>query len=70
MLDHGNQGEPVAERTKLGWIIVSFPNWEAAPTKRGVLRKLASIYDPLGFVSAVTMVGKCLYRVVCCGGLA
>lgn len=50
----------------LGWdkerdeIIISFPEWEADPTKRGVLRKLASIYDPLGFVSPVTLVGKCL----------
>ena len=60
----------------LGWdkerdeIIISFPEWEADPTKRGVLRKLASIYDPLGFVSPVTLVGKCLYRDVCCEKLA
>ena len=66
-------GEPQAGGSSLlglGWnrerddIIVSFPDWEAAPTKRGVLRKLASIYDPLGFVSPVTLVGKCLYRAV------
>ncbi|XP_078345136.1 uncharacterized protein LOC144667518 [Oculina patagonica] len=60
----------------LGWdkerdeIIISFPEREADPTKRGVLRKLASIYDPLGFVSPVTLVGKCLYRDVCCEKLA
>ena len=60
----------------LGWdkerdeIIISFPEWEADPTKRGVLRKLTSIYDPLGFVSPVTLVGKCLYRDVCCEKLA
>ena len=36
----------------LGWdktldeIIISFPEWEADPTKWGVPRKLASIYDP------------------------
>ena len=72
-------GEPQAGGSSLlglGWnkerdeIIVSFPDWEAAPTKRGVLRKLASIYDPLGFVSPVTLVGKCLYRAVCCEKLA
>ena len=46
-------GEPQAGGSSLlglGWnkgtdeIIVSFPNWEAAPTKRGVLRKLVSKY--------------------------
>ena len=67
-------GEPQAGGSSLlglGWNkerdeFVSFPDWEAAPTKRGVLRKLASIYYPLGFVSPVTLVGKCLYRAVCC----
>ena len=68
-------GEPQAGGSSLlglGWnkerdeIIVSFPDWEAAPTKRDVLRKLASIYDPLGCVSPVTLVGKCLYHPVCC----
>ena len=39
-------------------------------TKRGVLCKLGSIYDPLGLVSPVTLVGKCLYREVCCEKLA
>ena len=67
-------GEPQAGGSSLlglGWdkendkIIVTFPDWEAASTKRGVLRKLASIYDPLGLVSPVTLVGKCLYRAVC-----
>lgn len=56
---------------KTGWnkkhdkIIVSFHDWEAASSKRGVLRKLSSIYDHLGLVSPVTLVGKCLYRTVC-----
>ena len=60
----------------LGWnkerdqMVVSFPEWEAPLTKRGVLCKLASIYDPLGLVSPVTLVGKCLYRDVCCEKLA
>lgn len=34
-------------------------------TKRGVLRKLASIYDPLGLVSPLTLEGKLLYRAIC-----
>ena len=72
-------GEPQAGGSSLlglGWnkksdeVIVSFPDWEAAPTKRGVLRKLASIYDPLGLVSPVTLLGKCLYRAVWCEKLA
>ena len=46
----------------LGWsnehdeLIVSFPEWKSDPTKRGILRKLASIYDPLGFVSPICIV--------------
>ena len=72
-------GEPQAGGSSLlglGWnkesdeVIVFFPDWQAAPTKRGVLRKLASIYDPLGLVSPVTLAGKCLYRAVCCEKLA
>ena len=56
----------------LGWnkesdeIMISFPDWEADPTKRGILCKLASIFDPLGFVSLMTLVGKCSDRTVCC----
>ena len=44
----------------LGWskecdeMIVSFPEWKSDLTKRSILHKLASIYDPLGFVSPVT----------------
>ena len=72
-------GEPCAGESSLlglGWskerdeLIVSFPEWKSDPTKRGILRKLASIYDPLGFVSPVTLGGKCLYRSVCCEKLA
>ena len=68
-------GEPClggSSLLELGWskehdeMIVSFPEWKSDPTKRGILRKLASIYDPLGFVSPVTLGWKCLYRSVCC----
>ena len=34
-------------------------------TKRGILRYLASIYDPLGIASPITLVGKVIYRQVC-----
>ena len=51
-------------------MIVSFPEWKSDPTKRSILRKLASIYDPLGFVSPVTLGLKCLYRSVSCEKLA
>ena len=36
-----------------------------ATTKRGVLSKLAKIYDPLGFISPTSLVGKLIYRDVC-----
>eukprot|EP00112_Aurelia_sp_Birch-Aquarium-sp1_P007313 Seg1796.10 transcript_id=Seg1796.10/GoldUCD/mRNA.D3Y31 product="hypothetical protein" protein_id=Seg1796.10/GoldUCD/D3Y31 len=44
---------------------VAFPAKQAELTKRGVLRNLASIYDPLGFVSPVTLLGKMVYRECC-----
>ena len=34
-------------------------------TKRGVLRKLVKVYDPLGLVSPVTLEGKLIFRDVC-----
>lgn len=35
------------------------------PTKRGILGKLAKIYNPLGLVSPVTLEGKLIYRKTC-----
>ena len=55
----------------LGWdkvedtIQVTFPTENAVLTKRGVLAKLARIYDPLGLVSPTTLQGKILFREAC-----
>ena len=34
-------------------------------TKRGILSKLAQIYDPLGLASPLTLIGKLLFRDIC-----
>ena len=44
---------------------VTFPTDDTPTTKRGVLSKLAKIYDPLGLVSPLTLEGKLIYRDVC-----
>ena len=44
---------------------VPIPVEKATVTKRGILAKLAKIYDPLGLVSPVTLQGKLIYRAVC-----
>ena len=55
----------------LGWdkgrdeLSVKFPIEHVLPTKRGVLSKLAKVYDPLGLVSPVTLEGKVIFRDVC-----
>ena len=46
-------------------IAVSFPLEKAEPTKRGILSKVARIYDPLGLASPISLGGKLLYRDVC-----
>ena len=46
-------------------LAVIIPSEEAQPTKRGILRKLARIYDPLGLVAPLTLIGKQIYREVC-----
>ena len=40
---------------------VTFPKLEVDPTKRGILQKLASCYDPLGLVSPILLGGKSIY---------
>lgn len=46
-------------------IAVTFPEEPVDNTKRGMLRFLAAVYDPLGVASPTTLVGKLLYREVC-----
>ncbi|KAK3748481.1 hypothetical protein QZH41_017559 [Actinostola sp. cb2023] len=43
-------------------ICVKFPAEPANQTKRGIIGKVARIYDPLGLTSPVTLGGKLLYR--------
>ena len=55
----------------LGWdkisdtLTVTFPHESLSTTKRGILSKLARIYDPFGLVSPITVAGKMIYREVC-----
>ena len=46
-------------------IAVTFPTEIADPTKRGVLCKIAKIYDPIGLAAPVTLQGKIVYRNIC-----
>ncbi|XP_028408199.1 uncharacterized protein LOC114530777 [Dendronephthya gigantea] len=46
-------------------IKIEFPADPASPTKRGVLGKIAKVYDPLGLISPITLQGKFLYRDCC-----
>ena len=48
---------------KLGdFLIVIVPTEKAEKTKRGILAKIARIYNPLGVASLLTLCGKLLYR--------
>ena len=44
---------------------VPFPANVAQPTKRGILGKVAKIYDPLGLAAPTTLQGKLLYHEAC-----
>ena len=46
-------------------IQITFPAQITNVTKREVLRKIETIYDPLGLASPITLEGKMLYREVC-----
>ena len=45
--------------------IIQVPNINKNATKRSILSTLASIYDPLGFVSPCLLLGKIIYRNLC-----
>ena len=44
---------------------ITIPEEVAQPTKRGILGKVARIYDPLGLIAPITLQGKLLYRDAC-----
>lgn len=44
---------------------LSFPEEKADPSKRGILSKVARIYDPLGLASPISLGGKILFLDVC-----
>ena len=46
-------------------IAVQLPETSDKPTKRGVLAKLAKVYDPLGLASPTTLQGKQIFREIC-----
>ena len=46
-------------------LAVGFPTKPAETTRREILQFLASVYDPLGIVSPVTLVGKLIFREAC-----
>ena len=46
-------------------LTINFPQDDHPVTKRGILGKLAKIYDPLGLVSLLTLEGKLVYRAAC-----
>ena len=45
--------------------IEEIPTESQRLTKRNILKTLASIYDPLGFISPVLLIGKTLFRNLC-----
>ena len=44
---------------------ITVPPEKATLSKRGILAKLAKIYDPLGLVSPETLSSKLIYRAIC-----
>ena len=44
---------------------VEIPTESQRSTKRNILKTLAAIYDPLGFISPVLLIGKILSRNLC-----
>ena len=48
-----------------GTISTVFTLKDSEITKRGVLKALASIYDPLGIATPLTLIGKLIFREIC-----
>ena len=46
-------------------LAVVIPEEETQPTKRGILGKMAKIYDPLGLIALLTLTAKQIYRKLC-----
>ena len=46
-------------------LAITFPAKKETYTRRAILQRVASIYDPLGIVSPVTLEGKLIYRKAC-----
>ena len=46
-------------------IAVTFPHLNVELTKRGILQKLASCYDPVGLAAPILLVGKSIYGNCC-----
>lgn len=42
-------------------LAVVIPTEEAQPTKRGILSKLAKIYNPVGLIAPLTLTGKQIF---------
>ena len=51
--------------TKEDELVLDFPTKPAEQTKRGILAKLAKIYDPPGLASLVMLNGELIYPEVC-----
>ena len=64
-------GNTQASLLGLGWnkandeLEIKLPFDKVEPTKRGVLCKIAKIYDPLDLVSPLSLEGKLIYREAC-----
>ena len=52
-------------RRHVGLIAVQLPESGDKPTKRGVLPKLAKVYDPPGLPSPTTLQGKQIFHEIC-----
>lgn len=46
-------------------LAVVIPKEETQPTKRGILGKMAKIYDPLGLIAPLMLTAKQIYRKLC-----